>query len=52
MFLYDGARLVDDGMFQGFNGITYTVILLQVQSRPPVLSNFSRVREAGWCSKD
>ncbi|XP_056453658.1 solute carrier family 35 member A3b [Gadus chalcogrammus] len=29
MILYDGARLVDDGMFQGFNTITYTVIFLQ-----------------------
>ncbi|CAL8281103.1 unnamed protein product [Lota lota] len=29
MLLFDGERLMDDGMFQGYNGITWTVVLLQ-----------------------
>ncbi|CAL8346222.1 unnamed protein product [Merluccius merluccius] len=29
MLVYDGERLREHGMFQGYNGITWTVVILQ-----------------------
>ena len=30
MLAYDGERVSESGMFQGYNGITWTVVALQV----------------------
>lgn len=30
MIVYDGQRVRESGMFQGYNTITYTVVVLQV----------------------
>lgn len=31
MLAYDGARVRESGMFQGYNTVTWTVVILQVQ---------------------
>ena len=34
MLLYDGERVREHGMFQGYNSITWTVVSLQVRLDP------------------
>lgn len=40
MMAYDGERVAQSGMFQGYNKITCTVVVLQVGKRDKVNSRF------------
>lgn len=37
MLAYDGERVKESGMFQGYNSVTWTVVALQVTFSPPTV---------------
>lgn len=49
MMIYDGERVQESGMFQGYNSITWTVVALQVTlTSLPVIQYFSNVISSLW----
>lgn len=40
MLAYDGERVKESGMFQGYNTVTWTVVALQVTLTPLTVTQF------------
>lgn len=51
MLAYDGERLKESGMFQGYNMITWTVVALQVTLTPITVTDASLTKTARYIIK-